>query len=565
VKAGADATIPLVNKEYLLSSTCCHISAANLDYKSLSILLSSAHDANVLDEYGRTPMYVAAMEGVTVDPSNPLSNLNCLDMTLRTLHECGGHYLVDDDHSSTMRHPVCMLSSRWQATKLSMVLSYDPPPSSASLGPLYHYPLHLALLSLRQKIAAEISSIFSSTKEQYQQNQQQEQDDPIRISTTTTTKHHSLFASASPRKEEEDCNIDLAGTLRALLNHGLEPNERCCFLSLDDELCVQYHGCTPIQILAICALDVDDAIQRSNVSEEHRMFLENFLEQIAFATEVLAYCGARIHNIIEPPPNPQQGMLLGSSAAELDAVASTWRTLGEYSIEYLLNLLGGKERLVAAWTSWTIKGSIPASSQMVLRSKPTSDDCTSIACAICWKTFGKLRCRKHWCRSCHKYVCEDCSTKRIVKFGEELRVSDGQYLLASFMNAKQSAADGSKLRACNNSNAPLSLANSKKSSSLRSSSAEEVEKEREELFGGFTSMGKTMMNYLTGVDQDEEDTLSGLTETLGQTKDALHERGAKLSRLSEKTSALADASKDFAAMARALKESQQKANSGFFW
>jgi len=561
VKAGADPTIPLVNKEYLLSSTCFHISAANLDCKTLSILLSSTQEPNVSDEYGRTPMYIAAVEGITVDPNNPQANLTCLDSTLRTLQKCGGHYMIGDPSISTssVRHPVCTLSHRWEATKLSIVLSHDTHTPSISLGTLYQYPLHVALISLRQTISEELNSLLISNI-----TPQQEQSNNI---VPSPSKNQFSIAATSPRAEEENVNKSLSGTLRVLLNHGLEPNERCYFLSMDDELYLQYHGCTPIQILAICALDVSSIIHRSTMTESQNRLADSLLEQIAFAAEVLTYCGARIQSIIDPPPQQQPIRQVAPATREPDSISLLWKTLAEFNNEHFWNLMGSKERLSAAWTSWSIKGSIPAPSVFELRCKPTSDDSTASFCTICWKPFGKIRSRKHWCRSSHCYVCDDCSSKRVFKFGEELRVSDGQYLLASFLNAQQSSVDASQVESNKNtSTASLSSAKSRKSSSLRSSSAEEIEEEREELFSGFTAMGRTMMNYLTGIDKAEEGTtMSGLAETLGQTKDALLERGTKLSSLSEKTSALADSSREFAALAKALKESQQKANSGFFW
>lgn len=560
VKAGADPTIPLVNTEYLLSSTCSHISAANLDCQTLSVLLSSTHEPNVLDEYGRTPMYIAAVEGTTVNPNNPQSNLTCLSSTLRTLQNCGGRYMVGDPSSSTssVPHPVWTLSHRWDASKLSIVLSHDSHTSSTSLGTWYQYPLHVALISLRQTITEELNSLFISNTAPKQQDNQ----DVVGL----PTMNHLSITSVSPRVEEENFNRNLSGTLRALLNHGLEPNERCHFLSMDDELYLQYHGCTPVQILAICALDVSSATHMITMTESQNLLVDNLLEQIAFAAEVLAYCGARIHSIIDPPPAHQHIRQAVPSTREPNTISLLWKKLAEFQNEYFFNLMGGKERLLAAWTSWSIKGSIAAPSVFELRCKPTSDDSTASFCTICWKPFGKLRSRKHWCRSSHCYVCDDCSSKRVIKFGEELRVSDGQYLLASFLNAQQSSVDASTVDSNKDtSTAILSLATSRKPSSLRSSSAEETEEEREELFSGFSSMGKTMMNFFTGQDQGEEGTMSGLTETLGQTKDALLERGTKLSSLSEKTSALADSSREFAALAKALKESQQKANSGFFW
>jgi len=561
VKAGAEPTIPIVNKDYLLSSTCCHICAVNLDSKSLSVLLSapSRPDPNALDEYGRTPMYVAAVEGVTVAGRNNKNFINsCLESTLGVLAKWGGRYL-DEISPLILQHPVFILSSLWQATKLSVVFPHDKPHLvSSSLGHLYGYPLHAAILTLRKQIAREILG--------------------------TKNKQCNNTAVSSPREEQgEDCD-NLAETLRVLLNHGLEPNERCFDFkhnlkgeednSLESLLESSIIGLTPVQVLAICALEGDAGIQKlildNTMDEEETMkkraTIEKLLEQLMFATEVLIYCGARINMDSHPSKlcsetsstSVSDGLFLMDKVATSSAVTMLAEGNG-----MLLNLLGGKERLHAAQTSWSLKGSIPAYANMELRPKPSTDDST--ACAVCWKPFGKIRNRKHWCRASHKFVCDECSSKRIIRVGDELRVSDGQYLLACFRNNETTA------KAAVPCELALEVANNASNVSIRSkqhrSTVKEEDESRDELFGGLNAIGKTMMNFLSGTDDEDtaDQTMSGLTTTLGQTRDALNERGSKLRSLSEKTSALADASKDFAAMAKALKESQQKANAGFFW
>ena len=512
-----------------------------------------------MDEYGRTPMYVAAVEGVTVVGRNNKNMINSsLESTLGVLTKWGGRYL-DETSPLILQHPVFILSSLWQATKLSVVFPHDKPHLvSSSLGHLYGYPLHAAILTLRKQIAREILG--------------------------TTCKQCKDAAGSSPREEQGDDCDNLAETLRVLLNHGLEPNERCLDFkhnlngeednSLENLLESSIIGLTPVQVLAICALEGDAGIQKlildNTMDEEETMkkraTIEKLLDQLMFATEVLIYCGARI-NMDSHPSKLCSETSSSSSVSDglflVDAVAtSSAVTMLAEGNEILLNLLGGKERLHAAQTSWSLKGTIPAYANMELRPKPSTDD--SSACAVCWKPFGKIRNRKHWCRASYKYVCDDCSSKRIMRVGEELRVSDGQYLLACLRNHEATS------KAAVTCAPALEVANNATNGSIRSNQHRSTVKEddgRDELFGGLNAIGKTMMNFLSGADDEDtaDQTMSGLTTTLGQTRDALNERGSKLSSLSEKTSALADASKDFAAMAKALKESQQKANTGFFW
>ena len=89
---------------------------------------------------------------------------------------------------------------------------------------------------------------------------------------------------------------------------------------------------------------------------------------------------------------------------------------------------------------------------------------------------------------------------------------------------------------------------------------------RESLFGSMTAtVAKTFGLADDTSDkanrQSEADTISGLSNQLNQTRDALNERGAKLSALSDKSDKLVNASQDFAAMAKELNRSS---SGGFF-
>jgi hypothetical protein len=85
----------------------------------------------------------------------------------------------------------------------------------------------------------------------------------------------------------------------------------------------------------------------------------------------------------------------------------------------------------------------------------------------------------------------------------------------------------------------------------------------------FANVGKAVQNFFMEEEPaaddrnlNGQDQLNGMASSLNQTRDALNERGEKLSTLAEKTGALRDASRDFAQMAKELKQSQQK---GLFW
>mmetsp|Transcript_56163 Transcript_56163/g.114602 ORF Transcript_56163/g.114602 Transcript_56163/m.114602 type:complete len:123 (-) Transcript_56163:190-558(-) len=87
---------------------------------------------------------------------------------------------------------------------------------------------------------------------------------------------------------------------------------------------------------------------------------------------------------------------------------------------------------------------------------------------------------------------------------------------------------------------------------------------RSSLFGGVVanvakSLGVTENS--TEKVETEAGSISGLSNQLDQTRDALNERGAKLSTLADKSDKLVSASQDFAAMA---KELNRQSSQGFF-
>ncbi len=167
--------------------------------------------------------------------------------------------------------------------------------------------------------------------------------------------------------------------------------------------------------------------------------------------------------------------------------------------------------------------------------------------------------RKHRCRLSRRFVCDECSTQRVIGNGEEHRVSDGQYLLAkSEVKAKSDQASKPKNQESYNQQ-PYSGTSAR----LERLEAEE-NAQRDSLFNGIVS---SVSNALAGTEEEDAnqrsqaDSMSGLSSQLNQTRDALNERGAKLTGLADKSDKLVSASEDFAAMA---KELNRKSSQGFF-
>jgi len=135
--------------------TLFHVSAELLDDRTLSVLLSSARGKpNALDDLGRTPMYLAIVDGKNVDGSY---DIQLLKSCLNVLENSGG-LIYFESNGSSLPHPIPYLSSKWKGAVLSVVLSHcnyrysKKVTFDGSLSSFYGYPLHVCFVSLRDKI-----------------------------------------------------------------------------------------------------------------------------------------------------------------------------------------------------------------------------------------------------------------------------------------------------------------------------------------------------------------------------------------------------------------------------
>jgi DNA-directed RNA polymerase subunit RPC12/RpoP len=236
-----------------------------------------------------------------------------------------------------------------------------------------------------------------------------------------------------------------------------------------------------------------------------------------------------------------------------------------------VHLLGGEERLWRAREQWDEFKAVEATGKISLcvediRSPITDSEdpggSSEKSCAICWKPFGSLVNRKHRCRATRRHVCDECSSKRVVQDGKDHRVCDGQFALA-----RVDSAEAERRRAEENLEEVRirGLQAQKTLAQIRLERLEAEEKaDRDSLFGGMLGQAAT---YVFGADDEEADMrpaaqVEGLAASLGETRNALLERGEKLSSLDEKSAKMVDASADFAKMA---KELRRKSEAGLFW
>ena len=376
--------------------------------------------------------------------------------------------------------------------------------------------------------------------------------------------------------------VSIIRTLNVLFSFGFEPNERIEGLSKSFremyEL-VDHVGFSPMQIVTATALDI--CSRKEVLGEFQYTIITDILVNIM---ECLTLNGARLFP--DPPPLSRPGerrqfsgkcdsigSTIGEAEMELQA-GSIDRSQVKIAGSLELTLLLGKTKITEAKSVWKNLKPASAPSNIVLHidkskienslSPGGSDDMT---CSICWKQFGMLT-RKHRCRISRRYICDECSTRRIIVNGEEQRVSDGQFLLAKAEESKENsrmlnAAVREEKHRMQQMRQDKHKQDRGATTALERLETEENEN-RDSLFG---SMMADVVKTLGGVEdtkdssQSESDTLSGLSNQLSQTRNFLNERGDKLSTLSDKSDKLVSASQDFAAMA---KELNRKSNQGFF-
>jgi len=376
-----------------------------------------------------------------------------------------------------------------------------------------------------------------------------------------------------------------------LFEHGFEPNERIEATMKSGVYAVEMnkmYGFTPFQILHVAALEAQeiigmaldnqqttDSLPTQNESKKARPMNAAVIRTIMLvlqgAAEVLLRNGARTN--IDAPPTARSSNRKptpADSAPErtdnlLPPVDRTCIKMeGNNS---LLEMLGGENLLRNARAHFVGFGRVGEAgcislhrslSSVANSDAPGGSDDSS--CAICWKEFGMIMNRKHICRASQRYVCDECSSKRVIGGGKEYRVADGQFLLAK-MEDEKAKREGQEMEDERRRSRKLRIARAQAARSAESHKVtDDSTSGRNELFSGAM---KTFSDFITG-DKDDEDSvgvgLNGITSSLDQTRDALNERGNKLNSLADKTSALKDASRDFEQMARELER-----NSRSFW
>lgn len=544
LNAGADCSLPTMKGKH----SPCHICCEQLDTKSLSLLLSCSKprraDPNALNEMSETPMYIALMKGKSLlEVRNPVTCLTALEAW-------GGQLIIPlDDQCTSDQSPIFKLACSWDTVGLKSAFQFygcqypivgeQADGFGRSLGAIFQYPLHAALISLRIKV----------------------------VNINDNDKTHGFTMT--------DKN-SIADTLTLLCDLGFEPNERTEEHSTNPTELNEMVGFTPLQILAAAVLDlihVADSIADKAASDH----LQVATEIIRSSADILVSRGARVWTDAPLGARPNRGPPKIGSSGHPSQFSVILRKIVPSNINMeknkeLVKILGGMDRLAAIGAKWQSEKTTKGCDRVFLPAKgmsmpvldcmlPGGSDHTS--CSICWKTFGKIMNRKHACRASRRYLCEECSSKSVLIERDPHRVSDGQFNVSKCNNLAKIETDRiEKAEKREVRKAEIDglrkVHNNKFLATKRSEDAA-----KQELFG---SVGRAVKNYFVEEIEVEEqdssqmakDNVSGVMNSLNETRNAFIERGQKLDNLVEKTDALNNASVEFAKMAKELADSQEK-------
>lgn len=308
---------------------------------------------------------------------------------------------------------------------------------------------------------------------------------------------------------------------------------------------------TPLQILALVAVET---MKLEEIGfEKTRAMVLTVIQSIA---QILLMNGART-NVAPPPPSRLDRMIPNGCYSLKEALEckheSSSIQLGDRdelrldgNVE-LMTLLGGADNMKTFLKSFATtckcvklgqECDVKVESTAIDSDAPGGSDSNS--CAICWVEFGLISNRKHLCRVSRRYVCNDCSTKRVLVNGSESRISDGIFHLLLTMSRKADKKS-QDIRDSQMQRQRLNVTQARKVLGLKSASE---------------TASETKPIEIDKANLTAKERISSAISGLGHMKNAVLERGDKLERLGEKTQALEQASVDFASMAKELNRSQ---------
>jgi DNA-directed RNA polymerase subunit RPC12/RpoP len=510
IKAGASSDF----RDAHNGMTLAHLAARNGDEKSLATILecnAPRPNPNALDATGRTPMYVACVEG-----QESTSLRKCI-----TVLAAWGGKLTIPDSLVPLLSPVHYLASIWRAEPLAVVLEHTG----------YRYPLRSLASSEDEHVSASVGALF-----QY----------PL----------HAAIAALS--LDATGSSGELLGTLRVLVERGFEVNERMDRMSSTPAVFKDLVGFTPLQILTVASIRLTESAESVDALALTR--IRKLIEDVAI---FLVRNGARIS--MDPPPvcRPRRILSVVVEATDNRHIRNciTWTS------KEMVKALGDDVTFKQAAQEWHDSKTVKANDSFDLLENdeevfPDNDaggGSDEKSCAVCWKQFGAVMNWKHRCRVTRRFVCDECSSKRLVRGTKQYRACDGQYRLARFDAANEYQQAVSSY---NSRSAPAQQSGEDQVATRLERLAASEQSERDSLFGNMLGQATGLIFGSEIQDDVEPDSLGGLSSALSGARDALNQRGDKLNQLGDKSADLVNASESFAKMA---KELAKKSEQGFFW
>ena len=542
------------------NETLLHVCARTLNHRAIQFLLAVRDDRpradiNTISRESETPMLTALLHGKNAGGQRDAA---ALESCIAVLQEHGGRLFGPLlEMKQQKEHPLMTLALEQRHYDLEVLINHLHLefPLKRSMDIAKRRPKHL--LPSDGNVKESLAACYGY---------------PIHRLMLNFHDFVKMGELNKARKEGFVC------TLRLLLFAGFEANERVDIMAARDSPLEPFVAFAPLQLLARSALHLASIGPRLQQS----MYGELDAAISSLAEVLISVGGARISLeapiALERPRKQTSGRQPTLPVEEsTDVDRSSLKIEGS---DRLMHLLGGQARLKKSVATFTSLGTVMVDESYA----PKRDDSSSIeestapggnserSCAICWKAFTLLT-RKHRCRISWRHLCDECSSKRIVVASKEYRVSDGQFLHCKALVEQGSAKAAEHLPIA----VPRSASGIGTDGSSTSNHARVRQKRRDDedkanrdsLFGG--AMMDQATSFLFGGDEslqrqqsqtNPDAQVSGLVDSLGQTRNALLERGQKLNGLQEKTERMVNASEDFAQMATELRKKSQR---GIFW
>lgn len=501
--AGADVTIPDFH-----GLTPIHMSALQLDHGILQCLSANVFDTDIQDRGGRTPLCIACIEGRAVSGATDQRQLRAsLDILLAQSADPDGGLLATDAISSQMFLPIHYLASSWQADPLEALLqhgahvnhigsTYIGTFAQADTGVMYS-ALHCAARGISIKRAVGLGHhIITQKMEGAAASTHDETSRPLSalVDSKQTVSLESLSSSTC------------IATFRTLLQHGSWSN------ALDSK------GRSALSILA--------------ASEQDWFFSGATHAQRGEVCALLIAFGARMDDSAAC-----QQLRAKFPEIDFDAGLERWASSPPVNAD----LIGLQVNSLSISTTTS-----PSSSPTITMSSKGST-----LCVLCSAGFSLFK-RQHHCRLCSAICCDDCSKRRAIIDGTQVRVCDGCFNVA--LHRVDLRQKSSPVSVQSRPSSPFAQNTVRPRSKTSPHTADQYAANRSELFKGHTPSSAPMT---------QKDGIAGTTATMNEVADRLRERGQKLEKLGDKSADMANAAGDFAKLAKQLNEQQRKYNG--FW